>query len=323
MLQQQFPKGGAQARCCCLLYFARARKILISQKAILAEAERLGLRVSDEELRDEIQHGRYAATFFPDGNFVGQDAYEDDSARRTHRPPVRTGSEGRDPLQQVAQPGFGQRHRHRRDVRQEFEQRNTKVKFDYAVLTKDDIMKGIHPSDAELKAYYDAHKATYNNAIPEKRKVKYVVLDTAKLQAQTQVSPAGIAGLLQPASRRLPCSRAGQCSPHSDQDAAARRRRQSRSKRCRRSPQEGRRHSKQVKAGGNFADLAKKYSEDTGSAKDGGSLGWISRGRTVARFEKAAFSLPKGGTSDVIKAATASTSFMSMTSRTRMKPSTK
>ncbi len=60
---------------------------------------------------------------------------------------------------------------------------------------------------------------------------------------------------------------------------------------------------KQVKAGGNFADLAKKYSEDPGSAKNGGSLGWIGKGRTVPEFEKVAFSLPKGATSDLVKSS--------------------
>ena len=42
---------------------------------------------------------------------------------------------------------------------------------------------------------------------------------------------------------------------------------------------------KQLKAGGNFAELAKKYSEDPGS-ENGGSLGWIGKGRTVPEFEQ-------------------------------------
>ena len=51
---------------------------------------------------------------------------------------------------------------------------------------------------------------------------------------------------------------------------------------------------KQLKAGGDFAQLAEKYSDDPGSAKQGGELGWIGRGRTVPEFEKAAFSAPQG-----------------------------
>jgi len=60
---------------------------------------------------------------------------------------------------------------------------------------------------------------------------------------------------------------------------------------------------KQVKGGGDFAKLASQNSDDPGSAKNGGELGWIGRGRTVPEFEKAAFSLPKGQTSDLVKSS--------------------
>ena len=59
--------------------------------------------------------------------------------------------------------------------------------------------------------------------------------------------------------------------------------------------------AKQLKAGANFADLAKKYSDDPGSAKDGGLLPPLTRGRTVPEFEQAAFNTPVGQTTGVIR----------------------
>ncbi len=60
---------------------------------------------------------------------------------------------------------------------------------------------------------------------------------------------------------------------------------------------------KQLKNGADFAELAKKYSGDPGSAKAGGEMGWIVKGQTVAEFEKAAFGLNKGQISDPVQSS--------------------
>jgi peptidyl-prolyl cis-trans isomerase D len=56
-----------------------------------------------------------------------------------------------------------------------------------------------------------------------------------------------------------------------------------------------------VKAGGDFAELAKQYSEDTGNKDNGGDLGWVVRGQMVPAFEQATFALQAGQISDVVK----------------------
>ncbi len=56
-----------------------------------------------------------------------------------------------------------------------------------------------------------------------------------------------------------------------------------------------------LKNGADFAELARKYSDDPGSASDGGNLGWAKRGLFYPEFEAAAFGLNKGEISGVVK----------------------
>lgn len=55
-----------------------------------------------------------------------------------------------------------------------------------------------------------------------------------------------------------------------------------------------------IRVGGDFADFARRHSQD-GTAASGGDLGWAKRGTFVPEFESAVFSLPEGGLSDVVK----------------------
>jgi peptidyl-prolyl cis-trans isomerase D len=304
MLRQQMPKAGAQAAMLLPFFAQRAADNLINQKLLLVEADRLGLRVNDEELRDELQHGRYASVFFPEGKFIGQDEYE---ARLRQAeitvPEFEQGVKSEilfDKLRNLVTASAAVTDA---ELRKEFEHRNTKVKFDYAVLRKGDLLKSIHPSDTELKAFYERSKPNYNNSIPEKRKLRYVVLENAKVEAQTEVTHDDLQAYYdqhrdefrvpEQVNVRHILIKTPLPGPDGKVDTkgadAARKKAED--------------ILKQLKSGGNFADLAKRNSEDPGSAKNGGSLGWIGKGRTVPEFEKAAFSLPKSGTSDLVQSS--------------------
>jgi peptidyl-prolyl cis-trans isomerase D len=56
-----------------------------------------------------------------------------------------------------------------------------------------------------------------------------------------------------------------------------------------------------IRAGGDFAELAGFYSDDTATKEQGGDLGFFGRGRMVKEFEEAAFSMEPGDVSDVVK----------------------
>jgi peptidyl-prolyl cis-trans isomerase D len=304
MMEQQIPRGTPQASMYLPIFASQAVQRLINDKTALVEAHRLGLRVSDEEVRDEIQHGpMYAAAFFPGGNFIGEDQYQELLRQHDLTVPMFE-QDVKDQLLYAKLHDLvsGAAAVSENEIRQEFERQNTKVKFDYAVLQKDEIAKSIHPADAELTSYYDQNKARYANSIPPKRKVKYVILDSAKLQAEVQVGPRQLQDYYDQHrdEYRVPDQinvrqiliKTPLPGPDGKVDpagvAAAQKKAQD--------------VLNQLKAGGNFADLAKKYSEDP-SSKDGGSLGWME----VSRFpspevQAAAQSLNKGGTSGVINA---------------------
>jgi peptidyl-prolyl cis-trans isomerase D len=57
----------------------------------------------------------------------------------------------------------------------------------------------------------------------------------------------------------------------------------------------------EIEEGEDFADLAQEFSDDQGSAKNGGDLGWFGKGKMVAPFEEAAFSLKPGEMSEPVK----------------------
>ena len=304
MLQQQMPQGGPNMGMLLPFFAQRAAEQLITRQALVAEATHMGLHVTPEEVKDELQHGRYAATFFPGGNFIGEQEYEDMLQRANLTPTKFEADVANEILISKLQALIsGGASASAAEIHEQFVKQNSKVRFDYAVLKQDDIKKGLHPTEAELKAFYETHKATYANSVPEKRKVKYALVDTSKMEAgaqvtrddlrayydqhrdeyrvpeQVKVSHIWIKMPLPAADGKLDDNKVAEAQHRADD------------------------LSKQLKNGAKFDELAKKYSEDSGSANVGGSLGWIGRAQMTPEFEKAAFALAKGQISGVVKSS--------------------
>jgi peptidyl-prolyl cis-trans isomerase D len=304
MLQQQMPQAGANMSMLLPFFTQRAAEQLITRQALIAEAGRMGLRATPEEVKDELQHGRYSATFFPKGNFIGEAEYEQMLAQANLTPAKFEEAVSNDILLTKLQALIsGSANVSEAEIRTQFIKQNSKVKFDYAVLKEDDLRKGLHPADEELKAFYESHKASYANSVPEMRKVKYAVVDTNKQEATVQVTQDDIRKYYDDHrdSYRTPeqvkVSHILIKTPTPGTDGKVDEKGVAEAK------NRAEDLLKQIKAGAKLEDLAKKYSEDPGSGKQGGSLGWIGKGQTVPEFEKAAFSLPKGQISDLVKSS--------------------
>ena len=275
---------------------------MITDRAQLLQAERLGLRVSDAELKDELQHGPLSTYIFPDGKFVGQEKYQNFVTQQLQSSVEHFEEQERNYILQRKLTALVTSNISvtPADIEREYQRQNLKVKLQYAVVSLADLSKQITVSEPEIKAYYQSHKSQYENSVPEKRKAKYAVIDVGKLAAGEQISPSELLGYYNQhksefqqqeeikASHMLIKTEAGPDGKVSAAaDAAARKKAED--------------ILKKLRAGANFEELAKKESDDKASAINGGSLGFFQRGSMVPEFEKAAFSLNKGQISDLVK----------------------
>jgi peptidyl-prolyl cis-trans isomerase D len=277
---------------------------LIQQQEVRYEAGRMGLRAYDSEVRDELQNGALKQYFYPNGKWIGQQQYvnflrQNNMTPEVFEAQVRDQVLGRKLFETIAG-GVGVTPA---EVEQAYKDKNLKVKFQYAFLNLADIQKEINPTEAELKAFYQSELGRYQNTIPEKRQLRYFVLLDKDAESKVTVDVADIQRYYNSNldQYRLPDrvkvrhilitipppGPDGKSDPKAVEEARAK----------------AADVLKQVKAGGNFAELAKKYSQDPGSAEKGGELGWAQRGNFVPEFEKAAFALNPGQISDLVQSS--------------------
>ena len=265
----------------------RAGQILVQREILKHEADRMHLQVSDEDLRRELRTGAFAQYLFPNGTYIGDDAYINfvQSAFRTTRASFESQVKSDMELNRLQSMLTGGVNVSDNAVRDAALKQNVKVKFDYIVLSPEDVRKGtINPTDAQLRTFFDQNKARYATAVPETRKIQYVAFDSSNLPGgKPQVSDADIQTYYNTHQAQFTVKEqvkvrhiliAVPAGADAKTDSAAKAKADD--------------LLKQIKAGGNFADLASKNSDDPGSKTQGGELGFLDRGRTVPEFDKTA-----------------------------------
>jgi peptidyl-prolyl cis-trans isomerase D len=275
------------------LYAKQLLDQLIFEKMLESEAKRLGFRVSDEEVADRIKRLLPAAV--TGGTFIGPERYAFEIQQRYNL----TVPEFEDLIRlslleekfrRLVTDGISATPD---EVQQEFRRRNEKVKIAYVLLKPEDLASGIQATQDELAAYFEKNKSRYQ--LGERRIARYALLDSSQLGARAAVTEPELRAYYNDHLERYRIQNRAKISrilfkTLGKTDAEV---------------EEIRKKAedvlKKAKSGAKFEDLAKQNSEDENSKDKGGDIGWIVQGQTAPEFEQAAFSLPKGALSDLVK----------------------
>ncbi len=264
---------------------------MVNERAMAYEAQRLGIRVSDEDIYNAIRV--MAPSLFPGGQFVGRDAYSAMLAQQNMTIPDFESSVARQilisRLQQIVIAGMVVTPA---EIEQEYRRRNEKASVEYVKLTLEKFKADVQVTPAEIKEYYDKNRASF--PIPEKKNLAILILDQAKIEQSIEPSDAELHRAYENEKEKF----------RSPERVLARHI----LLRTGKTPEEDAKVKakaddlvKQLKGGADFAALATKNSGDPGSAAKGGDLGWLVRGQTVKPFEDAAFALKPKEISDPVK----------------------
>jgi peptidyl-prolyl cis-trans isomerase D len=265
---------------------------LIDQRAIVIAATKGAYSVSDETLRRSIAA---IPAVQQDGQFSPERYKQALAAQGLTTAAFEQGLRRDLTLAQVLQP-IGLTARVPTDIGEKIfalitEQRSVARK----VFTLEDYAKNVTVSPEDIKVWFDANQAKL--VIPENLDIEYLVLNEDSASKDIKISEADIESFYkqnearygQPERRRV--SHILLEVPASA-DAAAKAAIQTKvadlAKRAAANPQD-------------FAALAKEFSQDTGSANQGGDLGWISKNMLVPQVEEALFKLKKNEISGVVE----------------------
>src|SRR3984885_852536 len=280
------------------LFEQRVGQQLIQQQILLDEANKLGIRATSDDVRKYLQTGAAGQVLFPGGKFIGEDQYAAMIANRFNLSVAEFEDDVKDDIVIRRLEAFitGGVSVGDQQVRDDYRKGAIKIKFDYAVLSADDIRKGINPSDSDLEAFFKKNAARYATAVPEERKITYFAFTPndlpggvpqptqAEIQAYFNAHQSEYSTPEQARSRHILITVPAGADAKTDAAAKAK----------------AEDILKQIKAGANFADLAKQYSDDPGSKNSGGELPFAQHGTMVPEFDKAIFS-QKIGDTEIVK----------------------
>jgi peptidyl-prolyl cis-trans isomerase D len=263
---------------------------LVDEEAMVAEAGKQGITVSDAELRERILT---MPGLLENGKFVGEQRYR--IALQTQN--LTTAEFERNlrralMIQKLRDALTGWMSTSDVDVAAEYRRRNEKVKLDVVPVTAAAFVNQVTVTDAELAAAFEKSKEKYR--IGEKRKIKYAIVNVDQVRNSITVPQADIEAFYKQNLQQYQ-------TPAQVRASHILLKLEGKDEKQVQALAED--LAKKAKGGADFAALAKQYSEDDSNNMNGGDLDYFGRGRMVAEFEQAAFAMKAGEISGPVKTA--------------------
>jgi peptidyl-prolyl cis-trans isomerase D len=257
----------------------------VANEALLTRLTKLGYRVSDSDLLTAMSQ---VPAFQVDGKFDQAHAVALLKAQGRSIPEIEAMFRREVEMQQFDTAMRSSSFVTASEARRLTELTRQQREIAWSVLPAAPFGAQAEPDEAAIKSYYDAHKSEYMT--PERVNLRYVELSVAQLSAALTVTDAELRAFFddqktknpgaysQPEQRRVSHVLIQVADPKDDAAAKAK----------------AEMVLKRAQAGEDFGKLAKEFSQDPGSAVQGGDLGWSERKVWVAPFADAAFSMQIG-----------------------------
>jgi peptidyl-prolyl cis-trans isomerase D len=283
------------------MFMQQAAQVVIQRHILIEEADRLGVTATDTDVQHFLHTGMWGQYLFPGGKYIGDTQYAELINDNLHMSVDKFEGEVKDQiisdrLRDLITGGVTVSDQ---EIKDAYTKSATKIKFTYAVISADDLRKTINPTDTELEAFYKQNAARYKDAQPETRKIAYIAFTDKDLPGgKPQVTDAEIQQYYTQNQSNYKVDAQAKVrhiliavDPNAGgaADAAAKAKAQGILDQLRKDN------------GKDFADLAKKNSDDPGSKDAGGELGWLKPGATVPEFDHTAFSQQPGQISGLVK----------------------
>jgi peptidyl-prolyl cis-trans isomerase D len=273
------------------IYVPQIVNQLITESAVAYQAQRMGFKVTEEDLALTIES--VFPQLFEGGRFAGTEVYQAFLAQqnltiqqfeRNLRKVLL--------LNKLRSLVLGGIVVSPEEMDQEFRRRNEKVTIEYVAISPDKLRPLVNVTPTEIREHFNQNRASFR--VPEQRSFQMLVIDEERIAQSITVPEADLRRAYEVAkdSYRTPERVKVRHILLKTTDVA--------DEEIPKIKVKAEDLLKQLQQGADFAELARKNSDDTVSGGRGGDLDWVARGQTVKAFEETAFSLEPKQLSNVI-----------------------